>query len=302
LVLTTLKKRQIKSLAIPDWRQYYAWCTATIAGVIAVLYFSQASSWYVLPLYVFPLGVLQHRIALLFHEGCHINYTRWKVLNRCVTESLGWTLMTRAYGGYRDYHLQHHRNLGTNADPELSYRKGWGHKISTRLVLRSFLSDLMGFGVLSQFRFMWDVRPKELFNFLPMFVGWAAVVFPLWLLDWHKVYILWVLSLFTSFWAIFRVRAFFEHVGVPVNGKHTSHRFIANLMFRAVFFPLNTWCHYEHHLFPTVPFHNLPKLREILAPPDFKSVKSISAVLIGSDGHSVTEPILSITDGRVDST
>jgi fatty acid desaturase len=73
----------------------------------------------------------------------------------------------------------------------------------------------------------------------------------------------WALSLFTSFWAVSRVRAFTEHVSLSWSGKETSHRFSAGYLTRFFFFPHNTWCHYEHHKWPQVPFYNLPKLRKL---------------------------------------
>jgi fatty acid desaturase len=78
------------------------------------------------------------------------------------------------------------------------------------------------------------------------------------------VFGLWCWSILTGFWAVFRIRTWFEHVGLETAGRHGSHRFHANGLMRFLFFPHNTHCHYEHHLYPQVPYSNLPKLRKLL--------------------------------------
>jgi fatty acid desaturase len=48
-----------------------------------------------------------------------------------------------------------------------------------------------------------------------------------------------------------------------MQGKETSHRFKPGLLSRFLFFPHNTFCHYEHHKWPQVPYYYLPKVREL---------------------------------------
>jgi fatty acid desaturase len=75
------------------------------------------------------------------------------------------------------------------------------------------------------------------------------------------VFRLWVWSIAAGFRAVFRVRTWTENVAVPANGKETSHRFSAGWLTRFLFFPHNTYCHYEHHKWPQVRYYNLPALR-----------------------------------------
>ena len=92
---------------------------------------------------------------------------------------------------------------------------------------------------------------------------WSAAGLVLYRLDSLWILGVWAISLITGFWAVFRVRAFTEHVHVPMKGKETSHRFTAGWLARFYFFPHNTYCHYEHHKWPQVPFYNLPALRQL---------------------------------------
>jgi fatty acid desaturase len=65
-------------------------------------------------------------------------------------------------------------------------------------------------------------------------------------------------ALGTSFGAVFRLRVWTEHVGTA-----DVHRISARLFYQLIFLPHNTWCHFEHHRFPSVPFWNLPKARAL---------------------------------------
>ena len=72
---------------------------------------------------------------------------------------------------------------------------------------------------------------------------------------------LWLVSIGTAQWAAFRVLIWTEHAGLP---EGQTHRFHANWWQRWLFFPMNTWCHYEHHASAATPFYRLPALRREL--------------------------------------
>jgi hypothetical protein len=59
------------------------------------------------------------------------------------------------------------------------------------------------------------------------------------------------------------VRWWTEH-----QGTDSTHRLRANWLERFLFFPHNTFCHFEHHHWPTVPSWNLPKARERYTGPE----------------------------------
>lgn len=47
-----------------------------------------------------------------------------------------------------------------------------------------------------------------------------------------------ITALLTGFWAVFRIRSWFEHVGLERAGKEGTHRFVANPALRFLFFQL----------------------------------------------------------------
>ena len=76
------------------------------------------------------------------------------------------------------------------------------------------------------------------------------------------VFLLWSYSVICGFWAIARVRTWSEHVALT-DEAWPAYRFRPGLLGRFLFFHHNGWCHYEHHLYPQIPYYNLPALRAL---------------------------------------
>ena len=124
--------------------------------------------------------------------------------------------------------------------------------------------DLLGFGMMGLINFIIVVfphtRPSRIAGPLILWATFFSLT--LWFgAAW--VFGLWVWSIVGGFWAVFRVRTWTEHVGVPENGKETCHRFAPGWLVRFLFLPHNTYCHYEHHKWPQIPYYNLNKLRAL---------------------------------------
>jgi fatty acid desaturase len=238
-------------------------------GVIVATYsvFAVYRSWWLLPVAVLIIGTRQHALGLLGHDATH----RRAFKNRRLNDIFGdlfttWPLWIVLGDAYRDWHFGHHRELGSANDPELDYRGGspYSGHVSWLSIGRCFLFDLFGLGVLDLLNVLRLVFPyRNPARYLGPISLWIATA--LLLLAFGQLWILgvWALSLVTAFWAVFRVRAFTEHVAVDWNGHASSHRFRAGWIARFLFFPHNTWCHFEHHKYPQVPFYNLPALRKL---------------------------------------
>jgi fatty acid desaturase len=123
---------------------------------------------------------------------------------------------------------------------------------------------MLGLGIIDLLKFMKAVfpskRPQRMIGPVVLWLTFLALT--LWL-NCLWIFGLWAWSVVTGFWAVFRVRTWTEHVEVPPCGKETSHRFSAGRLARFFFFPHNTYCHYEHHKWPQVPYYNLLKIRNI---------------------------------------
>lgn len=245
------------------------WLTIDWLQIVAgyVIYATVAPYWWSLPVLIFFVGTRQHALGLLGHDSTHRIALKSRWWNDILGETaIGWPLLIVIRDGYRPWHFNHHRSLGTDSDPELDYRGGrpYQGKVSWLIISRCFLCDLCGLGVCDLLKFMRLVLPyNRPLQMVGPVLAWfmIGIIFSYYCCLW--VLGVWSISLVTSFWAVFRVRAFTEHVSVPPSGKESSHRFTAGPFARFVFFPHNTWCHYEHHKWPQVPFYTLPELRKL---------------------------------------
>ena len=236
---------------------------AVVVGTFVFL--AHAWSYCLVPFAALLIGARLHALGLLAHDAAHRLAFPDKRLNDFAAEAIAWPLFLVIGDGYRPWHFAHHRTLGTEADPELGYRAHtpYAGRTTWGKIVRQFLLDMAGFGVVGLVRFLLAVfpysRPWRMLGPLLLWTAFLGVCLwtgHLWIFG------LWAWSILTGFWAVFRIRTWTEHVGVPPAGKETSHRFAASWLARFLFFPHNTHCHYEHHKWPQVPYYNLPALRE----------------------------------------
>ncbi len=207
----------------------------------------------------------QHAVILLMHEGAH--YTAMK--NRKISDFLTGILTSYplffCYKSYRHHHLEHHRHLGTLKDPEIALKaqanKTFDSPYNFRKFVRLLIMDSLGLHIREIFIVAWDWRPRSKANFMIMAVYWAILSIVFYYFHLLSILGFWLLTICTFQWAIFRVRTISEHTGML-----GTYRFKTNWLLKWLFFPHNTWAHYEHHKWPGVPYYNLPKLREVKDP------------------------------------
>jgi fatty acid desaturase len=166
---------------------------------------------------------------------------------------------------YRKFHLAHHRHVGTADDPESDYKAGMGSRwrlplTRRRLVSRALL-DCVGLGAPDVLQTFKTLRPRDLDDALAYAGFWLVVGAALTFAGLAWCIALWLVASATTQWAAFRVRIWTEHAGLS---EGETHRFHANWWQRWLFFPMNTWCHYEHHAHAATPFYLLPELRREL--------------------------------------
>lgn len=224
------------------------------------------------------IGCLQNAFILWTHEASHYGLSRKKRLNDLISDLFisGPTGITVAQ--YRWQHMTHHRYLG---DPgkEIDLA-AWicvrgGHLYSE--MLRHLVGVYVA-RVIHRYRKQErDLRyanlPKRSVGSLIGFVVGNGVMLAMcaWQAQWYLYFLLWVLPLFTLTLLIANFRTVVEHQPssevcdaglVPVPPVTRVIR--CNLMERVVVAPMGFYYHYEHHLFPSVPYHRLPELRKLL--------------------------------------
>jgi fatty acid desaturase len=92
------------------------------------------------------------------------------------------------------------------------------------------------------------------------------LVVVLWLTSgWLYYLALWVLPSVTVLGVVFRIRQIAEHSGVEDEHELNATRTVVPTLFeRMLIAPCGINWHLEHHLFPSVPFYNLPRLHKRL--------------------------------------
>ena len=192
------------------------------------------------------VGNRVHALSVLAHDAAH-NLTGLGKWNDLIAKVLFFWPLCLDMSGYRKHHLQHHRYLGTNDDPELDSRdKVYEDGIS---IWRS-IKDLFGLGIPRLLEVFKLFLPRDNLKLTP---GIIVQLLILTFLPWHYI-ILWYFSLVTVFWMIFRRRIWLEHI------PNLHQQVTISWWYALLFAPHNTWYHYEHHRRPYI-FHsiNYPK-------------------------------------------
>jgi fatty acid desaturase len=205
-----------------------------------------------------------HRLAIFGHEGANHLISKTMLVNDGITNVFCFYMFGITVAGYRDWHFAHHRLVGTDRDTELSFKHGWRYSQpkSRSAFFGMFLLDLVGGGADEVAKLAWASRPRSSRDALGLIGYWLVLLGFLQLTHQLLLAAIHVGLIFTTFWAIFRIRGWSEHVGAV--GPGYTHRFSASTFAAYIFFPHNTWMHCEHHRFPTIPAHNLPLAREAL--------------------------------------
>ena len=223
-----------------------------IAAAISLAYHFDHLAGYALAVLI--VGTRQHALAVLGHDGAHLHVTGNRRINDAVTSFFCFWPLGVGLHGWRKFHFNHHRTVGTAADPELAIKRKYPGRWSPETnQWRQFFADLLGFSALETTMLISLAKPARLSDVLGpvalILAGWTALL--LWA-DWRALAI-WHVAFVTSFWAVFRLRAFTEHVGTT-----STHRLSEPPLWKKLLYlPENTWLHWEHHKWPAVPTRHL---------------------------------------------
>ncbi|MEC3912306.1 fatty acid desaturase family protein [Sphingobium sp. CR2-8] len=279
----------IRQLSVVDNRRnalllLLQWVIIIAAGAIAI----QVDR---IPVYLLAAIVIGSRIqclAVMMHDACH----GLLFSNRRVNDFIGDILVSyplmMSIHLYRANHMVHHRYTNTlrdydyrvqRKDPDQHFPKS---RMGMVWLLVRSLTGLNYYRVaragrvwapIANFhnprRFGFDYR----LSLRLRYVVWAVLVYGLILWSPFRWQILGLFMIPLFIWAnVFnRIRATAEHNGVAdeqeLNGTRTV---IPTWLDRFLIAPLNVSYHLEHHLFPSVPWHNLRRLHmHLMADPAY---------------------------------
>ncbi len=226
------------------------------------------------------IGARQHALAILMHDGTHHRLFPNRGLNDVVAEgALAWPLFF-SLRSYRRNHFAHHRNPNSEEDPD------WMRKLTSEWVFPKrwpelatiLLKDLLGFGAKRLARDVLTINrngatkaakkdgagvSRYMLARLGFYVA-AAVVFTVFHL-WAEFLLFWIVPVFTWLPVVLRIRSIAEHFAVEYDHPYTHMRTTyPSLLERLFIASKNVGYHIEHHLYPSVPFYNLPRLHALL--------------------------------------
>jgi fatty acid desaturase len=298
--LTIKQSRVRRAVSRDELTSWVLMCPARVfrdlvfnwGGIIAALsLLSFLPAWWMYVAAFLVVGSCQYGLFILAHDGLHRTLHPNRAVNDRVIRWLIYGPMFMGLEDARRNHLEHHQTLGTEADPD-RYIHTLGHK-NTPFRFLLFCSGLMTFGttVLKVTPFGMLLKKESqpaasnsrqegsgvsavraLVKYagqrVPVAVAQVVLIalfalsgLPLW-----AYLLLWVAPIYFCVFLPDEIRAFCEHavLSVPdtVGDGQRLITFRPSWLEAQVFAPHNMNYHAEHHLWPGVPYYNLPKAHE----------------------------------------
>jgi fatty acid desaturase len=215
-----------------------------------------------LPLYFLAAASL-HGISLFTHEAVHGTLSLLPWWNRALGIACAQPVLQN-FSAYKVLHLKHHHHLGQEGDPDhyanytswtwLEFTMHWGRLIVGYPVYIVAI-PILGYRQGTPAARRWILLEAGLLGALIA----LAIVFipPSWLLHAWLIPMI-VINTFVNIRGMSQ-HTFLEHQSDPVLGTRSI---LTNPV--TAFFMCNENYHLEHHLYPNVPWYNLPRLHRAL--------------------------------------
>jgi fatty acid desaturase len=272
--LDTAALRELGARALFPWLTDAVLDWLIIAGALAMIQF-----WphvYTVLAGVLIVGNRQHALAILGHDGTHFTLSRNASFNDFLTNFFCWWPLGLTVSGYRALHYAHHKNTGMENDPELGHKRmrapQWDLPATPWTVLRFALMDLIGYSVADYSIIVRFSKPQRKREYLPLALVHVAAISALVSCGGWPIAAAWYFGLVTSFMMFFRLRLWLEH-----QGTDDTQRLTLTWWQAALLAPHNAWHHWEHHKYPTIPYHRLPQARRRLSGPVIRTLREVIA-------------------------
>ena len=243
---------------------------------VAIIYFLLISfnfRWEVSILAFIAISKIQNSLLLLGHEAIHGLLLQNKTLNDFVSQYFCFAPMGVGCCKARKAHLDHHRYLFTEGDEEIDIQTV---KPQTRnAFLRHIFAPLFGeyairftsrflplYKIKSQYKQKFELLPSEAkLDFQSIIIVNIILLLILIPINWKLYVFFWFLPIITLTAFGHKVKAFCDHARLKGEPEDSLNTFKPTLLDRLIFGTQQAY-HAEHHLMPTVPYYDLPKLSE----------------------------------------
>lgn len=278
-----LKKSKLRHALIS-----FAHLSVFLIVLIVTVKISVFGFLWITPLLILLMGVMQYWLLVAVHEAVHFGLLPWPRVNDFLGKICG-ALITFNFMATRRSHLIHHQGVGAADDPDYYlYRKPNIMDISNgslahwiliaspresfvRILNRTVSNDNSAFKVSKPD----SVEFIAIFAFIQLFVLTLFVVFG----NWWGCLIYWCFPLAFLPSILNCTRSICEHGGLAekrMEGVHENELSRTNAVGRGMLFwvlnrferfllaPFNFNYHFEHHLFPQIPYYLLPQIHAAL--------------------------------------
>lgn len=270
----------------------------------AVVYFGSASTtvrisesvtqtwqWLsLIPLYLLSAASL-HGISLFTHEAVHGTLCRQRLLNDVLGALCAFPVL-QTCRAYRVLHLQHHAHLGDAGDPDHyeNYTQ-WTWMVFTMNWLRLLIGYPVYLAAIPILGFRQGTRSDRVWIVAEV-VSLAGIISLIIIFGISAAWLVhgWLIPMLIIN-AMVNIRGMsqhtlLEHASDPIQGTRTI---LTTPVVR--FFMCNENYHLEHHLYPGIPWHSLPKvhtaLRDSLSAAGAPYIRSYTAFVFEFLRHSL---------------
>lgn len=245
-----------------------AWCWLWIIGAWAAV--AAWTQWWVVLLAIPVIGTRYYALTTIAHDGFHrrlfADFRRNDLFNdACILGAIG--LITRMNNVN---HLRHHRYLATDEDPD-RHKYCCFNKTNPLELLGYITGATSIFNSARHVLLAGRIRPasgeqradRYRLRDLVILLGWqVALITGLTLaVGWWAYPVLWILPVYAFTFLGDGLRSFAEHSHPENDRTADEHRmitYLSNPIERLFLAPMNMNYHAAHHLWPSIPYYNLP--------------------------------------------
>ncbi|MBI2619795.1 MAG: fatty acid desaturase [Ignavibacteriales bacterium] len=256
------KKQAIRSLHMLDRR--WNWVLALHYGLWLI------SAWIAIASENIVVGILGYLIgglslstlSVLSHESSHNLFTRNPKIDRWIGFICGIPILFSGLG-YRVMHPIHHKRLRSPQDPDDIENVSKDSAILRWVYVLVFFFSVYLYLIMVPVNAVRNGAPKERIGVIAEFAAMVGVITLGWLFiptAWMVEG--WLIPLLVA-GQVANIRGIAEHGMTTSGNEMTDTRTVATNPVLS-FLMCNINYHIEHHLYPGVPWYNLPKVHKIL--------------------------------------
>jgi fatty acid desaturase len=249
-----------------------------IAIAAAVAFVVYVDRWWAWLISAIVIATRQHALLALMHEASHYHLLSNRKLNDIIGDLFCAFPTNITTVGYRYQHGEHHRHTNTEQDPYwvlMQAQSAWHFPRTPLRAAAVFLGDCLGIYLGDHAKAIgpWTYLSRLAGKSQPKLTGEEHLRYVLFMGvlitsltlagGWLHYLLLWLMPQSTVMMAFFRLRGLAEH---PLEEDNTltelqeSRDNPGRLIERIMIAPMNINYHLTHHLFPSIPFNNLPKM------------------------------------------